>query len=269
MTSWPPRWLTMWMLALAVYATCKALTWSTAPAFGAPRWKHLAYLLAWPGMNAVAFLGPTQSTSPCPATEWSRATSRLLIGLLLVFGVARTLPADRAYAADWIEMAGFVLIVHFGAFHLLSCAWRSFALPARPLMDRPLTSTSLGEFWGRRWNTAFRDLTHQFLFRPLASRFGPRAGLVAGFAFSGVVHDLVISVPAGAGYGGPTLFFTIQGLAVTIERSKTGRRIGLGRGPIGRSFAIVTLVAPLPLLFHRPFIAGIVTPFMHAIGALS
>lgn len=265
----PPPWVTMWILALTVYAICKVLTWSTAYAFDAPRWKHLAYLFAWPGMNAAAFLGPTPSTLCCPVTEWLRATSRLLVGLLLVFGVARALPADDEFAAGWIGMVGFVLIAHFGAFHLISCACRSFALPARPLMDRPLKSTSLGEFWGRRWNTAFRDLTHQFLFRPLTSRIGSRAGLLAGFAFSGVVHDLVISVPVGAGYGRPTLFFAIQGLAVTIERSTPGRRIGLGRGLIGRSFATIMLVAPLPLLFHRPFVVGIITPFMHAIGALS
>ncbi len=39
-------------------------------------------------------------------------------------------------------------------------------------MHSPLTAQSLSEFWGRRWNTAFRDLTHRFLFRPLTVRWG-------------------------------------------------------------------------------------------------
>jgi hypothetical protein len=268
MGEWP-RWASMWMLAMALYVTCKALTWRTTHTVNVARWKHVAYLLAWPGMDAATFLGPKGFMSCCPAAEWFRAAANVLLGALLVFGAARRLPPEDTYLVGWLGMIGFVLILHFGALHLLSCAWRSLEVPARPLMNRPLASTSLGEFWGRRWNTAFRDLTHRFLFEPLTSRFGPRVGVLAGFAFSGVVHELVISAPAGAGYGGPTLFFAIQGVAVTVERSAFGRRMGLGRGLIGRTFVIVTLVVPVGLLFHRPFVVGIITPFMHAIGALS
>jgi hypothetical protein len=259
----------MWMLALAVYFTCKALTWGTTHTVSVARWKHAAYLFAWPGMDAATFLGPKSFTSCCMAAEWLRATSRLLFSIVIVFGIARRLGAEDPYVVGWVGMVGFVLILHFGAFHLLSCAWRRLELTAHPLMNRPLTSTSLSEFWGRRWNMAFRDLTHRFLFEPLTSRFGPRHGVLAGFAFSGLVHELVISVPAGAGYGGPTLFFAIQGVAVTVERSAFGRRLGLGRGLLGRMFVIATLVGPVGLLFHRPFVVGIITPFLHAIGALS
>jgi D-alanyl-lipoteichoic acid acyltransferase DltB (MBOAT superfamily) len=165
-------------------------------------------------------------------------------------------------------MVGFALILHFGTCHLSSSVWRGLDLQARPLMNQPWQSTSLGEFWGRRWNTAFRDLTYRYLFRPLTKRFGAHAGILSGFAFSGFLHDLVISVPAGGGFGGPTLFFTLQGLAVAAERTAYGRRIGLGRGARGRACAAVMLLAPLPLLFHRPFVVGVITPFMHAIGAL-
>ena len=257
------------MLAAAIYATCKVLTWATVNAGNVPGWKHAAYLLAWPGMDAAAFLKATPRTPCCPRAEWIRAASHLTLGILLLFVCARQLPSGDRYLVGWIGTIGIVLILHFGAFHLSSCLWRGLELEARPLMNRPLRSASLGEFWSRRWNTAFRDLTFRFLFRPLTARLGPRAGVLAGFACSGLIHDLVISVPAGAGYGGPTLFFAIQGVAVVVERSDLGRRIGLGRGMIGRTFAIVSLVAPLALLVHRPFVVGIVTPFMQAIGALS
>ena len=135
-------------------------------------------------------------------------------------------------------------------------------------MDRPLSSTNLSEFWGRRWNTAFRDLTHRFLFRPCALWFGPRWGILAGFLFSGAIHDLVISVPAQGGYGGPTAFFAIQGAGMVIERSRFSRRLGLGSGWAGRLFAAVVLIAPAGLLFHRPFVVGIIVPFMRALGAI-
>jgi hypothetical protein len=267
MTEWP-RWLLTWVVALALYATSKGVTWRTAHAARAPRWRHAAYLLAWPGMDAAAFLEANAVASCCRSAEWLRALFNLTLGTLLLFVIARTFPAECVYRAAWSGMVGLALILHFGVFHLLSCFWRTLDLSAHPLMDRPLASTSLSEFWGRRWNRAFRDLAHRFVFRPLTARLGSRAGLMGGFLFSGLVHDLVISVPAGGGYGGPTMFFVIQGAAVSLERSRFGRRMGLGRGVIGRSFVFAVLIAPLGLLFHRPFVLGVIAPFMHAIGAL-
>jgi D-alanyl-lipoteichoic acid acyltransferase DltB (MBOAT superfamily) len=165
-------------------------------------------------------------------------------------------------------MIGLVLTLHFGAFHLLSCAWREAGIEATPLMRGPIRSASLAEFWGRRWNTAFRDLTHRFVFLPLSARLGPRAAVLAGFVVSGVVHDVVISWPAGGGYGGPTVYFMAQAVGLLGERTVAGRRLGLGRGWRGRGFTMVVLVAPLPLLFHVPFVTRVVVPFMDTLGAL-
>jgi alginate O-acetyltransferase complex protein AlgI len=165
-------------------------------------------------------------------------------------------------------MAGLAFLLHFGAFHLLSCAWRAAGVDARPLMDWPARSASLAEVWGRRWNTAFRDLAHRFLFRPLAGRLGPRAGLAAGFLFSGLVHDLVISVPAGAGYGWPTLYFAAQGLGLLAERSRAGRSVGLGAGWRGRAFTALVVAGPAYGLFHPPFVSNVVLPFLDVVGAV-
>jgi hypothetical protein len=265
-----PSWKLMWGVAVAIYAGCKVATWMNARAPQAPVWRHTAYLLGWPGMDAARFLGSTPGSkySTLLSNEWQAAISRVALGAVLLFGLARMLGPRSVYLAGWTGMIGIVLILHFGVFHMLSCFWRSLGLEARPLMNHPMASTSLGEFWGRRWNTAFRDLTYQLLFRPLTSRLGPRLGLLAGFIFSGAVHELVISVPAGGGYGGPTVFFGIQGAAMLIERSRFGRSIGLGSGWPGRAFAMVMLIAPVFLLFHRPFVVGVIVPFMRAIGAL-
>lgn len=268
LSAWP-RWMQMWSLALALYIGCKAITWQAAAVRDAAAWKHVAYLFAWPGMDATTFLAAADtSCARCRSREWLAAAARLASGVVLLFGVARQVPPQHEYFAGWIGMIGIVLILHFGGFHLLSCWWRGKGVTARPLMNRPMTSTSLGEFWGRRWNTAFRDLTHRFLFRPCAQWFGPRGGILAGFLFSGVIHDLVISVPARGGYGGPTAYFAIQGAAMLLERSAFGRAIGLGSRWRGRVFAIVILLAPVTLLFHPPFVVGIIIPFMHFLGAL-
>jgi hypothetical protein len=265
-----PPWVTMWALALVIYLGCKWLTWRRASWPGGPWWLHLGYLLAWPGLDAPAFLGSLSSSArPRPRPEeWLFALAKFLLGVGLFWGVARWLTGWPAYLVGWVGMVGLVLMLHFGIFHLLSCAWRSLGVQqARPLMNWPLASVSVSEFWGRRWNTAFRDLTHRFLFRPLTARFGPRWALFSGFVFSGVVHDLVISVPAGGGYGGPTLFFVLQGLALLVERSPWGRKIGLGSGWRGWAFTAGVLLAPAMALFHPPFVERVVVPFMQVVGA--
>ncbi len=264
-----PRWVVMCLAASAVYAACKGLTWYTAARLDAPAWRRAAYLLAWPGMDVNAFLYSKPIDPSSRATAWPGGLRNVALGGMLLFVAAPAVHVRDPYVVGWIGMIGFVLAFHFGAVQLMSCLWRQIHVQARPLMNHPLASTSLGEFWGRRWNTAFRDLTHRFVFRPLTSRFGPGPAALAGFIVSGIVHDLVISWPAGGGYGGPTLYFTIQGIAVSIERSRRGRRRGLGRGVKGRLFAAVILVAPLGLLFHRPFVLNVIIPLMRVIGALS
>jgi hypothetical protein len=267
---WPftwPRWMMMWSLAFAIYCGCKWLTWRRTPVHGVPAWRHLAYLVAWPGLDAAAFLQGGAACRPRRA-EWARAWRNLAVGIALFFGIARFVAPLSLRVAGWLGMAGVVLALHFGSFHLLSCAWRRANIEARPLMNSPLAAESLAEFWGRRWNTAFRDLTHRFLFRPMTRRFGVPAGIAGGFVFSGFVHELVVSIPADGGYGGPTAFFAAQGIGILVERTRFARQIGLASGARGWLFAMVLLVAPAPWLFHAPFIERIVAPFMQSMGAL-
>ncbi len=257
----------MWILAVAIYAGCKALTLRNAANTDAPRWKRLGYLFAWPGMDIRAFIQSGNVQRP-GLRDWVFAAIKTVIGSLLLFFVVRALPESYPYLAGWVGMIGMGLTLHFGTFHLLSCAWRRLGVDAPPLMDRPLASTSLSEFWGRRWNRAFRDLTYGFLFRPLIRSFGPRRALLIGFVASGIIHDLVISFPAGGGYGGPTLFFSLHGVALFIERSPFGRRIGMGAGTSGRLYALGLVLLPAPLLFHPPFVIEIIVPFLRAIHAM-
>lgn len=265
-----PRWLVMWLLAFVIFCGCKWLTYRATCRRKVPLWRQLGYLFAWPGLDASAFLkadarGPVVAPS---LAEWLFALGKLAAGCGVLYGLVPIVPAAHPYLVGWVGMIGVVLVLHFGSFHLLSCAWRAAGVEARPLMNRPLAATSLADFWGTRWNTAFRDLTHRFLFRPLASWLGPRVAVVAGFAFSGVVHDVVISWPAGGGYGGPTGFFLLQGAGILAERSGVGRAAGLGRTWRGWLFVMAILLGPATLLFHRPFVIGIVIPFLATLGAL-
>ena len=260
-----PAWALMWLLAAAVFAGCKWLTWRHAPArlrrVNAAR--SLAYLVAWPGMDATRFLDRSAHPDRPLLREPFAALAKTVGGAVLLFVVARRVAPVSIYAAGWFGMAGTVLLLHFGTFHLLSIAWRSVGVDARPLMDRPTRAASLADFWGARWNTGFHRLAQDLIFRPAVRRFGPAGATVLTFLASGLVHDLVISVPADGGYGLPTLYFLIQGGGVLFERRALRRR-----PVIRRVVTIACVLLPAPLLFHPPFVSNVFVPFMRAVGAL-
>ncbi len=165
-------------------------------------------------------------------------------------------------------MVGLIFLLHFGIFSLLALGWQTLGVRAEPLMCLPALSDSLSDFWGKRWNSAFRDLSFNLLFRPLRQWVGSRWAMMLTFLISGLIHDLVISVPAEGGYGLPTLYFVIQGAGVLLEHSTLKgwiRRRGSWRG---RLLTLLVVTAPVPLLFHPAFVLRVIIPFMQLIKAL-
>ena len=129
------------------------------------------------------------------------AVFKTAFGLLLLIIVAPKLIATSSLLGGWVGMVGIVFTFHFGLFHISAIWWRLIGQPVEPIMNAPLIATTISEFWSKRWNLAFRDYAHLTIFRPVARRFGGSVAIAAGFLFSGVVHDLAISLPAGGGYG--------------------------------------------------------------------
>jgi hypothetical protein len=262
-------WGFMWILAIAIFIGLKWVTWwKVRLRVGHPAWRSTAYLLAWPGMDAEAFLDVGQHVLPPPAKNWVWASLETAVGAVLLWFVARSVPQRETLLRGWIGMAALILLLHFGSFQIVGLMWQSIGVKAVPIMMAPLRSVSLGEFWGRRWNIGFRQLAHELVFRPLHRTLG--AGLAGFFVFvvSGLIHDLVISLPARGGYGLPTAYFVLQGAGMTIERSTFGKRIGLGRGWIGWLFTALFVAGPAFWLFHPWFVLRVILPFMHAIQAL-
>jgi len=266
-----PNWGFMWLMAVALFLGCKWLTLGNALHRGGwvSSFRAFAYLFAWPGMEAARFLSP-ELAPRCSRSEILQsagvATVRVLLGLVLLFGLAKQ--ATDPLLAGWIGMLGMILILHFGLFHLLSAGWRALRVDAPPLMDAPLRSTSLTDFWGRRWNGAFNDLALRLVFRPAARRIGIVAATLTAFLVSGLVHELVISLPVNAGYGLPSAYFLLQGVGVLVERSSAGTRLGLGDGLRGWLFTMILVGAPAFWLFHPPFVRHVILPFLQALGAL-
>jgi alginate O-acetyltransferase complex protein AlgI len=166
----------------------------------------------------------------------------------------------------WCGMFGYVFMLHFGLLQIISCAWQTAGVDAQPIMNRPLSSDSLGEFWAR-WNRAFRDASYSAIFRPIARRHSAVAATWAVFLFSGIVHELLISVPGRGGYGLPILYFAIQGAIEVGEGRLTKRWPRWSKFPLGRILTLFVVFAPLPLLFHPPFVRNVIIPMLHAAGS--
>lgn len=264
-----PPWIFMWLLAAAIYAGCKWLTWRQAKiarcAAGNGK-RSAAYLLFWPGMDPHEFFDNTSAKRQVRTSECLAATAKTLVGAALIWAGARVIALGHAMLGGWAGMLGLALFLHFGTFHLLALAWQRVGLGVRPIMQKPLLSRSLSELWGKRWNLGFRALSHGWVFQPLQRRFGPITATMGAFLASGLLHDLVISVPARAGYGLPTAYFLTQGLGVVVERSETGQRFGLGGGVRGWLWTALIAAGPAYVLFHPWFVTRVIDPFLRAVA---
>ena len=262
-------WLWMWALSFSLFFGLKWFAWwnTRSRTSGLPWYRHCCYLFGWVGMDPVAFLSSKPQPGKRSWKDWARGIASAAAGSALVWIVVRFVPPGDRLLQAWTGLLGLILILHFGLFHLLALGWQAGGAGAQPIMRSPLRSTSLSEFWGRRWNLGFRYLSHAFVFQPLQPRTGVAAATVAAFLASGVVHDLVISLPARGGYGLPTAYFAMQAAGVLIERSALGKRLRLGTGWNGRAFAAAVSAGPVMLLFHDPFIANVALPMLQAIGA--
>ena len=261
-------WIFMWVMAVAVFAGFKWWTWWEAVERGGERGsiRSMTYLLLWPGMDADRFLSRDKMVAEPAFGVWMFALAKTMFGATLIWGVARV--AGNGWAAGWIGMIGLIFFLHFGSFHLLALFWQRSGIDAQPLMRWPVLANSLSDFWGKRWNAGFRDLAFGLLFARLSGWMPPRIAALMIFLFSGLIHELVITFPAGGGYGLPTCYFLIQGIGALCERTRFGKRVGLRRGLAGRIFAMTVVTLPVLALFPEPFVLRVMVPFFQTIKAL-
>jgi hypothetical protein len=163
-----PAWVFMWILSFAIFISLKWLTWWKARLRVAhPAWRSPAYLLAWPGMDAETFLDASRHVPPPAPIGWLRAIFKTILGAILLWVVTRSIPQEEPLLRGWVALLGLILLLHFGTFQIIALFWKSVGVNAKAIMSAPLRSTSLGEFWGKRWNLGFHQLSHELIFRPL------------------------------------------------------------------------------------------------------
>jgi alginate O-acetyltransferase complex protein AlgI len=252
-TSSPPIARMLALIAIALIAM-KAIVVLEERARGMPPLgfgRTIAFALAWLGMRPRVFASRAKEPLAGAADLTRRGARCLLLGGALVL-VARLARHQRLVATP-ILLVGLSLVLHFGVCSLLAGFWRRRGFDCDALFRAPLRSEGLGEFWSRRWNVGFSEMTSIAVFRPLAGRLGRGPAVFASFAFSGLLHEMAISLPVRAGFGLPLLYFLIQGALVLAEQH-TSR--------FGRAWTLACVALPLPLLFHGPFLAGVIEPLV-------
>lgn len=223
----------------------------------------LVWFVMVPVLDASQFFGKvTKSVARPSIGEWLWAASKSVAGLAMLFMVAPVALPHHAGLAGWIAMAGIVFSLHFGLLELIVLAWRRAGYDIQPLMRQPLQAETLSDFWGRRWNTAFRDFAHEQVFRPLCRIYSPHVATLGSFFFSGLIHELAISIPAGGGYGLPTIYFLLQWVGIRLEKHGHHQRWLICRGIAGRIIAASFIIAPCALLFHSAFVLNVIVPFI-------
>ncbi len=224
----------------------------------------LGFAALWPGMRPGLFARRAAHPLPGAGALLVRGLARLLLGVVLVAGAREVVGRGGSLlVATVLALPGLSLVLHFGIFNLLTGAWRLAGINVKPLFRAPLRATSLTEFWGRRWNLAFSEMTSLAVYRPLRRRWGTGPATTAAFLASGLLHEAAISLPVLAGFGLPMSYFALHGALLAIERrlERAGRPIGAVPWR-GRLWTLGWLALPLAILFHRPFLAGIVWPIL-------
>ena len=229
------------LMKVIVYAEWRSQTGGRLPMH---RW--VSFSLLWAGMNPGAFQGERRKISWM--ADFYAGLGYLLAGL----GMCVLL----GYLEVYVLVAMFIglsLFFHFGVLRITTSFWRFLGFPVRPLFRNPLASCDVRDFWSTRWNISFSQMIARAVRRPLVGCLGPEKSMFGVFLVSGVFHELVITVPVKSGYGMPTLYFLIHGIAVMIEKDTWPHWVK-------KFIALLLVVVPLPLLFPEKFTHEIIMP---------
>ena len=109
-----------------------------------------------------------------------------------------------------------------------------------PMMLNPIfESSSVSEFWGRRWNMVIHGLLKRGVYKPIRTKYSRGVASIAAFLASGFFHEWLLAVvfypdfEDGScspicytpGYGRNTLFFIWNATLIALEYALSGAAI--------------------------------------------
>lgn len=220
--------------------------------------KWCLYCFAWVGMNPEIFF--KQRAKPDRSLLY-RGLLFLISGLSILVVIKAvinpiTIPEGlRYYALSLAILVALSQILHFGLLNLNAWILQVIKFPAYSLFRAPLEAQSLRDFWGKRWNLAFTEMTSVAVYRPLSEKWTVTPAFVTSFLFSGLLHEVALSFPVNKGYGFPLLYFAVQLLLIVIEEK-------IFKGKPGKVWVMLGLILPLPILFHPAIMKAVFWQFI-------
>jgi hypothetical protein len=165
-----------------------------------------------------------------------------------VYAIVRVAPGldgPLYWSVRWAFGAVFCFAFVEALHSVLLIGYRLGRIGLPRINDAPIRSTTLAEFWGRRWNRVVAGWLRDYLFFPLARRRKATLGICAAFGGSTILHFWIAWVPLDVEAGLlMASFFVVQGVALLLER-----RIGVERWTRAgqRSWTIAWMLVSSPL----------------------
>lgn len=134
-----------------------------------------------------------------------------------------------------------------------------------PQFDEPYLSSSLQDFWGKRWNLMVSSILKPTVYDPVrhasarvvSRRWTPIPAAFATFLVSGLMHELIFyHIGRGHVTGEVTCFFLLHGLCLAAEigvKKAVNRRFTLPPA-VSRPLAAVFVVVTAFWLFFPPLL---------------
>lgn len=240
----------MFALIIVLFTGMKVVTaQATKFAFSLKRW--LLYSLGWAGMDPKVFFSRSGLSEQAKPLLRSGSKNLLLglSGLMLLSYATHSYPLSSSASGFWgvslLLLISLSLVLHFGLLNINAGLLNLWGYPAYKLFRAPLKSKSLGEFWGKRWNIAFTEMTSITVYKPLNRATDPKTAPFIAFLLSGLLHEVALTLSVQKKYGGPIFYFMLHGVLVVAERA-----FFRNQKP-ERLWCLFWLVVPLPLLFHK------------------
>jgi hypothetical protein len=221
-----------------------ATAWRFAPAKPGGR-TRFAFFFSWFGTQKIEFLKKRRLNLPS-------VIHVIIAGVVfdLALNVLKSAsPVGLSLLLCWLAcgVAIFSFAEMLTATHVFITALLGIHAPA--LMRSPWLSTSVNEFWTRRWNIALSVLCFRpFFFGPLARR-GIVPALFAAFLASAILHVLacfqaLVQWPISLAFGA---FFLVQPLLILAERALRVRRWPVSAA---RTWTLTALAVTSPLFIE-------------------
>ncbi|HNF24981.1 MAG TPA: MBOAT family protein [Leptospiraceae bacterium] len=220
--------------------------------------QFLSFFLGTAGMRPKLFLSMDLRKFRFHSELLGKGIRGMILGSTVYFFSIYYIPEKIYLPKLMCALVGISLFLHFGILNIQTGFWNCFDAKCNELFVSPLKSVSLNEFWGKRWNLAFSEMTVLTVFRPLKKYVSPETAEFCSFLVSGLLHEMAISVPVQKGYGLPLLYFLIHGILMQLEKKNSLVKWILSHR-IGRHIWVISsLVLPVPILFHSDFAKEVV-----------